>query len=496
MQVKTHDAPTQTTRAPIFQDKDKSCQTKKKCDASTQIAPHNHPSGRTQDQSIETVQYAHCLIQDKCDDVKAKGLRITCIDWGGVTGSLLAATYGKIDEHGWCSEFGRINFWNLSAKNYDGKPFASIEHSSYLMSVAAHPERPSMFSAGSFNGEILLFDLNNDSQPLIACSKTNAFPINSLRWIFDANYGEWLILSMSADGYILLWTISNKLKFPIQGFNIRCNLNGEIHALSGTAMSSSARDIIVGSGAGVVSKIYVNSSIVFGRSTISEDGTKLRLKWSKNASRIISQVPSKLRDNMIKRIEKKAMEEKRRGVDIETVFNAGIPMKELFPIPKMMTANNQHIGPVTSVDYSYFNQDMYLTAGRDGMLKLHSSLTREILLTLEPSSKFPAEPICDAKFSKSKSTIVAFTSGEGTYIVDVKNKTPIKCPGPPAEGSDKTNKEPKMHCLAFNTRNRNLLACGDSNGMVHVWKLPSDMTQNRTGNDDKVLDELNDAIIS
>jgi len=47
-----------------------------------------------------------------------------------------------------------------------------------------------------------------------------------------------------------------------------------------------------------------------------------------------------------------------------------------------------------------------------------------------------------------------------------------------------------MHCLAFNTRNRNLLACGDSNGMVHVWKLPSDMTQNRTGNDDKVLYEL------
>lgn len=442
MRVKTHDAPTQTTTyASLLQGKDKSCQTNKKVDESTQFSPENkpredngkykndivvatmpqsviaflankapilynelvisatshafdaYPPSKSEAKNIDSnVEYVHCLIQDTSDDAKTKDLEVTCVEWGGATGLLLAATYGKIDEHGWCSEAGLINFWDLSGKDTDGKakPFLSIEHSSYLMSVAVHPERPSMFSAGSFNGEILLFDINNDSQPLVACSKINFFPIHSLRWIFDAHYQEWLILSLSADGYILLWTLSNKLKFPIQGCNIQRNFNGELHTLGGTAMSVSARGILVGSESGALSIIDVNCSIL-SRSTLSKGGTKMHLKWSKNATRVISKLQSKQRQNVIERIEQKATEAKKRGVDLETVFNAGIPTNELFPIPKMITAYDHHIGPVTSVDCSPFNQNIFLSVGQDGSLKLYSTLRAEPILTFEPSSDFPAE---------------------------------------------------------------------------------------------------------
>jgi WD repeat-containing protein 34 len=87
-------------------------------------------------------------------------LQGTATSWNS-TGSLLAVTYGRSDIDGWCNVPGALCVWNVFGKAFNAdNPDHVFDHPSCLMSVACHPVFPSIVAAGSFNGEIVVWDLS------------------------------------------------------------------------------------------------------------------------------------------------------------------------------------------------------------------------------------------------------------------------------------------------------------------------------------------------
>ena len=121
---------------------------------------------------------------------------------------MLAAAFGRHDVYGWCNDTGLLCLWrvasklsratespgsdgeakggtrqeegdvgkagkNKTEKDEDGASAATakvildtvtpdmiMETSTYLMSVAFHPERPSLVAGGTFGGELLVWNIN------------------------------------------------------------------------------------------------------------------------------------------------------------------------------------------------------------------------------------------------------------------------------------------------------------------------------------------------
>ena len=133
-------------------------------------------------------------------------MQCTGVSWNS-TGTILAAAFGRHDVYGWCNETGLLCLWRVASKlsktkvqekddhveggadkiadnrkkegkTYDeesGKqtpastaerimetvgPDLVMETSTYLMSVAFHPELPSLVAGGSFGGELLVWNIN------------------------------------------------------------------------------------------------------------------------------------------------------------------------------------------------------------------------------------------------------------------------------------------------------------------------------------------------
>eukprot|EP00519_Triparma_laevis_P007200 CAMPEP_0182501224 /NCGR_PEP_ID=MMETSP1321-20130603/10961_1 /TAXON_ID=91990 /ORGANISM="Bolidomonas sp., Strain RCC1657" /LENGTH=387 /DNA_ID=CAMNT_0024705845 /DNA_START=163 /DNA_END=1323 /DNA_ORIENTATION=+ len=143
------------------------------------------------------------------------GLETTGVAWNA-TGAIVIATFGLLNNPGWCNSRGALAAWNLTDRNFDSrKPSIFVEHSSHLMCVVGHPVKPAVFVAGSFNGEILVYDTSLPS-PLTAASKIDDYfhrePISSLAFVPDSNSnGSYQLVSVSGDGKVLFWDI-DKLK--------------------------------------------------------------------------------------------------------------------------------------------------------------------------------------------------------------------------------------------------------------------------------------------
>jgi hypothetical protein len=111
------------------------------------------------------------------------------------------------------------------------------------VSVACHPKHPSLVACGSYNGEVLLFDLSvasggkasrsgssgdssgsggggggagssssseadnkGNDDPLVFCSRVDDYfhrePVRSLAWVWDGDANDFSLASVSSDGKV------------------------------------------------------------------------------------------------------------------------------------------------------------------------------------------------------------------------------------------------------------------------------------------------------
>ena len=146
-------------------------------------------------------------------------LQATAVSWN-VTGSTIAASYGRTDIAGWCDAPGAVCVWNVFGKEFTcDNPDYVLDHPSCLLCVAFHPVLPAIVAAGSFNGEVVIWDLASSEQtPLVSpiAEQVHKEPVVDLQWVRDG--GEnWLLCSAGADGKILFWSLGNAVRNPVMG---------------------------------------------------------------------------------------------------------------------------------------------------------------------------------------------------------------------------------------------------------------------------------------
>ena len=371
-----------------------------------------------------------CSFYDDCEDEggpdtgTGDGLEVTGVDWNA-SGSSLAATFGKRDWSGWCDSTGAIAVWSLLSKGFEPKapPLYAAEHGSHLTCIAAHPEKPSIFAVGSFYGEVIAFDFNQPQDPSVACSKIDEYfhreRIESLAWVFQRRQQDWFLCSVSKDGRVLLWDMSNKFKYPVRG--IRTGKYGRSTSADpsdsvkhgklygGTAVAAPSSifqqtSVFIGSQGGAVQRVSLQSE------SLDSKPAKIRnckMKWSNNALQLISQVSTSHKETVAKEIEGRAALNKRRGIDSLAVFEAKPPIDVIYPVTTDFEYN-PHSGPVTSIDTSPFDRNIFLTCGADGEIRIFSNLYREAILTFIPTmcpNSLSSLPLHHAKFSPTKPTV-------------------------------------------------------------------------------------------
>lgn len=118
------------------------------------------------------------------------------------------------------------------------KPIWKINVSSSVMSLSLHPRKSTILAVGLQSGSIEIHDISRaDGSTLLCRSDVSELfhtqAVSSLKWcIYKVNQSYKIILgSCSRDGKLLLWDMSNKLKFPTRGYLVSKEKNEGNHIL-------------------------------------------------------------------------------------------------------------------------------------------------------------------------------------------------------------------------------------------------------------------------
>ena len=383
----------------------------------------------------------------------------TSVSWS-CTGNLLAASFGRHDIRGWCTTPGALCVWNVGDEGVDPEQRehgARVEHTdSCLMCCGFHPAHPALIAGGTFDGEICVWDTRNDNAKHGADlrrgrSQINAAshrePVVAVMWRRDAieqtKYGNderaYLLISLGADGRLLVWIWHGQLRAPMYGFELRHAMDEEL----------SHRKVLLG-GACVSFGLELGKDVT--TCIVGTDGGAV-LKCNTYCS---------------ERMAEEYRESVAEGADV-----LQSPIKYAY---------ERHAGPVFSVDCCRSHRRVFASAGMDGTVRLYDSLQREPLMTLQPSESCAHA----VRWSPHRPTVLAVATGDGdTHLYDFCANTlhPVKTL------RVEEGKSTPVGCLEFNRVRKEFLATG-SGASVKVWSLGRYFTDKEDGNEVQWLEAL------
>ena len=440
------------------------------------------------------VTYKYAL---ECPQTK-KYKRLQCVGvcWNA-TGSVLCAVFGRRNVQGWCEDPGFLACWSVFSKDFlpEKNPTQTIEHSTCLQVVVCHPVKPSLVAVGSFEGEVLIYDVSRGlkgtssvgEEPLIGASHLNDYfhrdPITALTWL-ETDENDFQLLSLSGDGRILFWCLAwidnQQLPYPLKGMTLARppSAKDSVTTIGGTAMAllpttqKSGRGgplgLIVGTEGGRVLR-YFAANQHFSKKKES----RVTAKWDRRALDILAGTPKEERTKLIKHVEAYVKGEKNSGLAVvqpSDIFTSKPKPKWVFAPPQGAVGEfARHVGPVTSVAASPFHRHLFLSAGVDTNVKVFTTLSTAPLFKVDVglSTAFTSKKegaLHGVDFSKARPCVFAVAGHSGIRIFDLASDAVAL----PAAELDVP--VPAL-ALQFNPRQRDFLAAGDYNAQVHVWQL-------------------------
>lgn len=157
------------------------------------------------------ITYRHTLTSQH---VTAANLQCVAVSWNA-TGMMICAAFGKLCINGWCDDPGIICCWHLFREDFSSAaPSCTLNHSCCFTSLVCHPTHPSLLAAGTFNGELLVYDLASSLDVLRAVSDVNVYfhrhPVTGIRWVQNMSAPEpgkdFHLVSVSGEGKVLWWS--------------------------------------------------------------------------------------------------------------------------------------------------------------------------------------------------------------------------------------------------------------------------------------------------
>ncbi|NXF10520.1 WDR34 protein, partial [Smithornis capensis] len=396
----------------------------------------------------ESVLCLHTLSYPEAQDGK---LQVTSVSWNA-TGSVLACSYGRLDDGDWSTEKSYVCTWNLDRRGLNPQhPDLVVDVPSSVMCLAFHPSQPSLIAGGLFSGELVVWDTSRTEDPVIwrtgMTDDTHTDPVYQVHWLPDTKHRHHSqLLSVSTDGKILVWRQKRDGWLVLaDGFAVVAQQIPHSTWLKKLAWAEAA--------VGVTSLSFSHSEphvFVVG----VEGGYSLRCSTA-------AQTPA--------------------------LHGSGssVPLRAPAEL-----AFSPHAGPVYSVSCSPFHrqvlraghsypgskhtffQNLFLSCGTDGQVHLHSMLQTQPLFALQLSKKY-LFCVC---WSPVRPLVFAAASGEGKYLLVLLCDL-ARSAQKPAVSLRQARGDCPVYCLQFNTKQTQLLAAGDAAGTVKVWQLSSDFTE-------------------
>ncbi|XP_071040250.1 cytoplasmic dynein 2 intermediate chain 2 isoform X2 [Parasteatoda tepidariorum] len=344
------------------------------------------------------------------------------ISWNSV-GTALAASYSYSNHMSWCEHDSCVNIWSLNRKDFDPKkPNMSLETDCCITCINFHPELPAIIVAGKLNGSLLLWDISKEDDPLLSSTETTTSnhrePITGIHWIPPyGKHNRYEFVSCSLDGKILLWKFENGTLQPYDGFIILAKQlprNFQIKArLSNAEVGITSLSI----------NVEDSSIFIIG----IEGGGIFQCSFESKVPTLYSGASS---------------------VSLKNPINMGF---------------ERHKGQVTTVQFSPYSRNIFLSAGSDGELRIYSLLQPKPLLILQQ----PSGGINGAQWSTVRPLVIYCICNNGQlHIWDL-----VSNERSPTESCLLTLSNDSGISLGNNKENPGLLATCCSNGTVQVWEI-------------------------
>ncbi|CAD7943387.1 unnamed protein product [Amoebophrya sp. A25] len=451
---------------------------------------------RWEEEGGEDVRVIHLLNGPTNTGAPAASCSVLDLAWN-CTGNIIAASYGNLNTLGWCEYNSVVHVWNIfsrhQAKNTASdaaagsqgrSPDVKIEVQGEVLSLAFHPRLPSILAGGSYNGELILWDTSQTaSDPQIAMSSIDDYfhreAIHEVSWIEQEK--KFLLATISGDGRILLWDITDNLEFPCRGFSIL----QKKRTVGGRALAFSPFDsslFVLGSETGALIR-GMCPQVVADSSSVSLTGADAS-KWKTSAKRFLDAVPASSRMNIRHHVEayvQKSVVEKDQGITAQTIFRSKPDANLLFPQPKT-TDLEPHPGPITAARFSPFHRKMLLSAGLDGGVKLFDILQQRPLYVFYPTAAAASGhggnnlisgvntasssvALADVAWSHARPLVfaVAPEAGGAILVYDLMRSKHQAVVSVPCR---------KATRVRFNPTQRGLLAAGNVDGELRIFGLP------------------------
>nr|XP_015798833.2 WD repeat-containing protein 34 [Nothobranchius furzeri] len=378
-------------------------------------------------------QLVSCLHRLQHPDAKDSRLHVSSVSWSH-TGSVIACSYGRTDGGDLSTQRSWVCLWNLDRRKLNPtQADLVLDVPAAVTSLSCHPTRPALIAGGLFSGEVVVWDTSRTQDPVLFQTGTSADshrdPVYQVSWVPLQKKGEFGVLSSGSGGRVLVWVVDSDQN--------RLVLNAA-YTLRNQQLPHSAGSKVRGSGTVGVSALALSpwdpDTFLVG----SEGGLLLRCSFSSQ------------------------------------VLAAGAPEDQsVAPRAPAVFSFRTTSGPVHSIHCSPFHRNLFVSAGTDGLARIHSLLQADPLLSVQVSDSY----VFQVAWSPWRPLVLAAATGRGkVQIFDLARRSLRPAATMATGGPDST-----ATCLAFNHQNPRLVAAGNSDGSVSIWQLSSDLTdQNPT----------------
>jgi len=386
-------------------------------------------------EDTEENNVTQCLHTLKCSDI-IKDQTITSIDWN-CTGSVIAAAYGSLDHSSWCVHQSSIHLWNIDRSALDeNKADKIIDSDCCLMTISFHTTQPGILAGGDFSGKILIWDMSEEENNLVAYSGKDMIshqePVTKLQWGQSKSSRSFELISVGADGKILFWDY-NQLKrkltmtkrFLLKSENIpRAFRQGVLR-----------NDVEIGISCLSFSQ-QVQNAIYIG----TEGGGILKCLTDSNTSKTTT-----------------------KHSDGEKYFS---PIIQGF---------EGHTSTVNAIDASPHHQNIFASCSSDTRVHIYSTLNVNPLHVIEPSAQY----LLTVQWSPRNSTVFCITTSIGSLLVyNMKDKQSL-----PVDTVKVQKTNTPAHALSFNQSRPAIIASGDASNELKIWKLGDCFALENNGDD-------------
>lgn len=336
-------------------------------------------------------------------------VKVSSMSWS-CTGSVIALAFSCTQHDDWCSHCSVIHLYNIDRNNFNGAvPSKILETSSCIRSVSMHPYEPSVVAAGTYSGEVIVWNLMNDDMNILGSSGKDGHSesVTQLQWVTQSTGTS--LVSAGLDSFLVMWKVSLQTStFRISDRYVLTNSDsGSEPGITCFTFSPRKQGVFV---AAVEGGQLLNCSVDTAKPTTRVGCT------------------------------------------------ASIKDPVIAPL-------HGHVGAVTSLAFSPYHDDVFASVGTDLQIRIYSLkqsyATRVIWCETETIG---------IAWSVSQANIIAaWGSNRSISLYDSNTGQKVTTLQPEENEQDSTR---PLTVAVFSNKSPKLLAVGDIAGTGYIWKVP------------------------